>query len=287
MISVNAKEYMNRNLLVSIVIPAYNEEKVVKNLLVSIKQQSYPKIEVIVIDDSSTDGTFQVARGFTSRVFTRKHAERSVQRNFGARKAKGKYLLFLDADMELSKSVVKECVEAIENDKNVGAIVIPEISVATNFWEEVKGFERSFYNLQGDSQIDAARFFRRDAFIKADGYDESLTGPEDWDLPETIRGLGFEIARVKPLIYHHERIASPFKVARKKYYYALKSHRYLKKHKISTLSSKTVYFLRPVFYKNWKRLISHPLLSLAMVFMLTLELLYGGVGFSVGKFVKK
>src|SRR3989344_2359857 len=190
MISVNAKEYMNRNLLVSIVIPAYNEEKVVKNLLVSIKQQSYPKIEVIVIDDSSTDGTFQVARGFTSRVFTRKHAERSAQRNFGARKAKGKYLLFLDADMELSKSVVKECVEAIENDKNVGAIVIPEKSLATNFWEAVKAFERSFYNLEGDTFVEAPRFFRRSVFVKVGGYDETITGPEDWDLPETIKSFG-------------------------------------------------------------------------------------------------
>ena len=274
----NKRKYpINRKPLVSVIIPAYNEEKVIGRLLGSIKNQSHKRIEIVVVDDASTDKTAEIAKKYTDKVFTRLHAERSIQRNFGASMAKGKYLFFLDADMELSEDVVKECVGLLVNNDKIGAIVVPEESIATNFWEEVKAFERSFYNLEGDEKVDAARFFSKDAFDKVGGYDETITGPEDWDLPDSIGKSGYMIERIKSIIYHHERINSPFSVARKKYYYALKSHRYLKKQKISTFGPKTVYFLRPIFYREWKRILTHPVLSLGMFLVLSLELVYGGV----------
>lgn len=268
--------------LVSIIIPAFNEAEVIERLLQSIKKQSYSHIETIVVDDDSSDSTVSLAKKYSKKVYVRKHAERSVQRNFGASKADGKYLLFLDADMELTKSVVKECVDVALNDSRVGAIVIPEESVATNYWEKVKAFERSFYNQEGDKITDSARFILRDAFKEAGGYDENITGPEDWDLPETINKLGYKQARIKSRILHYERIKSLFSVARKKYYYALKSHRYIRKQNLPTLGPKTIYFLRPVFYRNWKRMLLNPMLSFGMFLMLTLELVYGGVGYLVG-----
>ncbi|KKQ51516.1 MAG: putative beta-1,3-galactosyltransferase [Microgenomates group bacterium GW2011_GWC1_38_12] len=256
----------NRKPLVSVIIPAYNEEKVIEGLIDSIKKQSHKRIETIVVDDASVDKTVEIAKKFTKLVFTRRHAERSVQRNYGASKAGGEYFLFLDADMELTSDVE---------------------SVASNYWEKVKAFERSFYNIEGDKITDAARFFPREAFEKVGGYDESITGPEDWDLPDTIRNIGYKIGRINSIIYHYERINSPFKIARKKFYYALKSHRYLKKQNISTFGPKTVYFLRPVFYREWVRILGHPVLSLGMFLMLSLELVYGGLGFFIGKFTNK
>lgn len=271
---------------VSIIIPAFNEEKVIERLLKSLKKQTYKNCEVIVIDDSSVDNTVKIAKQYTPNVYTRKHAERSIQRNFGAGISKGEYLLFLDADMELIPGVVKECVEKIQKDKKSGAIAIPEKSIALTFWEKVKAFERSIYNLEGDSITDAARFFTREAFNKAGGYDESITGPEDWDLPDTIRELGYKQNRIKAIIYHYERVPSPLALARKKYYYGLRAYRYLTKHKISVISAKTIYFLRPVFYKNWARIIAHPVLSLGMMMMLSAELIGGGLGFLMGRIKK-
>lgn len=271
---------------VSIIIPAFNEEKVIERLLKSLKKQTYKNCEVIVIDDSSVDNTVKIAKQYTPNVYTRKHAERSIQRNFGAGISKGEYLLFLDADMELTPGVVKECVEKIQKDKKSGAIAIPEKSIALTFWEKVKAFERSIYNLEGDSITDAARFFTREAFNKAEGYDESITGPEDWDLPDTIRELGYKQNRIKAIIYHYERVPSPLALARKKYYYGLRAYRYLTKHKISVISAKTIYFLRPVFYKNWARIIIHPVLSLGMMMMLSAELIGGGLGFLMGRIKK-
>lgn len=277
--------YRSKN-LVSVIITSKNEEEVIGRLILSIKNQTYPNKEIIVVDNNSSDETLKIAKQMGARVYNF-GPERSAQRNFGAKKAKGKYLLILDADMKLSPTVIEECVRAMVRDPNLGEVVISEESLANTFWGKVKTFERSFYNEKGDELTDAARFFRRDVFFKAGGYDETITGPEDWDLPETIKEMGYKVGRVKSKIYHYERINSPFEVAYKKFYYAIRAHRYLKKHKISLVSSKTIFFLRPVFYRNWKKLLSHPLLSLGMIVMLTLEQVWGMIGYFYGRIFNK
>lgn len=272
--------------LVSVIITTKNEEAVIKRLLSSLRRQSYKNIEILLIDNNSSDATKAIAKRFTNKIYNF-GPERSAQRNYGAKISKGKYIIFLDADMELSPNILKECVEVCEKDLKIGGVVIPEQSKGTTFWEKVKGFERSFYNREGDEAIDAARFFTRQAFNKVNGYDETITGPEDWDLPETIRKSGYKIAgRINSKIYHYEEIDSLFDLARKKFYYALSSHRYLSKHHISTFSPKTIYFLRPVFYRHFGKILAHPILSLGMILMLSLELVGGGLGYTIGRIKK-
>ena len=270
--------------LVSIIITSKNEADVIEDLLTSIKKQTYKNIEVILVDNNSKDGTREKAQRFIKNIYSR-GPERSAQRNYGAKKSKGKYLLFLDADMRLSPKVVESCLKAVKG-YGIGAVAIPEQSIAHSFWEKVKAFERSFYNEKGDPITDAERFFSRRAFNKAHGYDETITGPEDWDLPETIRELGFKNDRIVEKIYHKERAISLVVLFKKKYYYGLHAEKYLKKHNIPMVSPKTVYFLRPLFYKSWQKLISHPILALGMIIMLITQTLGGGVGYIVGRLRK-
>ena len=276
---------MNRGRIVSVIITTKNEESVIARLIESIKNQTYKYKEIILVDNRSWDKTAGIAKKMGVKIYTF-GPERSAQRNFGAKKARGGYLLFLDADMELTPDVLKDCVEICYKDKKIGGVVIPEESKAHTFWEKVKAFERSFYNESGDEVTDAARFFKKEAFQKVGGYDETITGPEDWDLPESINKLGFKTKRIAAIIYHHERINSPLTLARKKFYYALKSHRYLEKQKISAFSPKTIYFLRPVFYRHFDRILTHPVLSLGMALMLSIELLGGGLGYLIGRMRK-
>ena len=193
------QNFMNR--LVSLIITTKNEEKVLGTLLQSIKKQTYKNIETILVDNNSIDDTLKIAKKMGVKIFNF-GPERSVQRNLGVNKAKGEYVLILDADMELTRNVVKECVEMMQKNSKVGALVIPEQSIAKTYWEKVKAFERSFYNESGDSTTDAARFFRQKVIIKVGGYDETITGPEDWDLPDTIKKLGYKIDRISAKIYH-------------------------------------------------------------------------------------
>lgn len=186
--------------------------------------------------------------------------------------------------MELSMKVVEDCVLSIESNNKIGALTIAEESVAKNFWEKVKAFERSFYNIEGDEITGAARFFRKDVFEKVDGYDETITGPEDWAITEAVKKSSFLISRVNTLIYHHERITSLFPLLKKKYYYGLKSSVYLQKTQRSLISPKTIYFFRPIFYRNWQRMIVHPILTITMFFMLSLEMIAGELGYLKGKY---
>lgn len=275
---------MNR--LVSIIISTRNEEKVLGKLLLSIRKQTYKKKEVILIDNNSTDGTITIAKKMGIKIFNF-GPERSAQRNFGVRKAQGEYILFLDADMELTKNVIKECIKLIRIDKEISGINIPEIAVGVRFWEKVKAFERSFYNKEGDSITDAVRFFQRKVLKRIGGYDEAMTGPEDWDITDRLRKNGFRIGRIKAKIYHYERIPSILTLMKKKFYYALDVHKYIEKQKISIFSPKTIYFLRPVFYRNSDKIIAHPLLFLGMIFMLSIEITAGALGYFIGRIRSK
>lgn len=273
---------MEKKYLVSVIITTKNEKAVIGNLLKSIKNQTYKNIEIILVDNYSSDKTLEIVQKFKNVNIFQQGPERSAQRNYGAKQSSGEFLFFLDADMELTPGVIKDCVEEIDEQNAVG-IVVPEQSKWTNFWGQVKAFERSFYSEKGDPVTDAARFFSKKVFNKAGGYDESITGPEDWDLPDRIREMNFKIGRSTQIIYHHEQEISLINLFRKKFYYGLNAHKYLSKHNIPVLSPKTVYFLRPLFYKNWKKLILHPVLSGAMVCMLLVELFGGGLGYVIGR----
>jgi len=268
--------------LVSVIITTRNSAKTIKELLTSIKSQSYKNIEIILVDNNSSDQTVNFTKEYTNKVFN-KGPERSVQRNWGALKSKGKYLLFLDSDMVLTKNVVAECVEVMEvHDKEgVGGLIIPEKSFGSGFWVKAKILERKIH--EGREYFEAARFFPKKIFEKFGGYDEKLTGPEDWELPERI-SHEFKINRIKNYIKHNEGQHTLIELAKKKYYYGLSAHKYLQKHNKSLINPRTVYFLRVGFYKNWRTVFSDPLLYLGMWLMLFAETIGGGLGYLKGRF---
>lgn len=268
--------------LVSVIVTTKNEEKNIGSFLKSVQAQSYKNIEIVVVDHPETkDKTPGIARKFTGNIFI-KGPERSYQRNFAVEKSKGKYVLILDADMVLEKDVVKECVEKIGED-SYGALVIPEESVGSGFWAKAKKLERNIN--KGQRYFEAARFFPKSIFTQFGGYDTDLTGPEDWDLPQRI-AKKYPVGRIKSEIKHNEGSPSLISYMRRKYYYGLSVHNYLKKQKLPVIGPTTVYFLRPAFYKSWRKLLEDPVVSLGMVVMLTAETAAGGLGYIMGRIKK-
>ena len=85
--------------MISIVIPAYNEERYLPILLDCIKKQTYKNHEIIVADANSTDSTRQIAKKYGCKVV--KGGMPGIGRNNGAKAAKGEMLLFLDADSRI------------------------------------------------------------------------------------------------------------------------------------------------------------------------------------------
>ena len=278
-------------MLISIIITTKNEERNIGNCLKSVLAQSYPKenIEIIVVDNSSTDGTKQIINEFSERLaplnlkMFNRGPERSAQQNFGVEKSKGEYFIHLDADMTLGENVAKECVERVLKDKNIIALYIPEIVAGKSFFSKVRRFERGFYN---GTAIDAVRFIKKDKFLETGGFDEKLYACEDWDLDKRIRKIGkVELLQSPPCpasqdaksknlwcgIYHNEAEFNLKKYLAKKGYYSKNVDVYIKKwgRDDPDVKKQFGFFYRyiGVFTENgkWKRLVQHPLLAVGML----------------------
>jgi len=262
-------------MLISIIITTRNEERNIEACLRSILAQTYPRenIEIIVADNNSTDGTKQIINEFSEglaplnlKIFNR-GPERSAQKNFGVEKSKGGWFLHLDADMTLGENVVKECVKKISEDENIIALYIPEKIIGRGFWGKVRNFERSFYD---GTVIDAARFIRKDKFLKAGGFDEKLYACEDWDLDKRIKKLG-KVGIIQAVLYHNEEEFSLKKYLAKKEYYSKNVDVYIKKWGKNDPDVKKqfgfYYRFIGVFVENgkWKKLLRYPVLAGGML----------------------
>lgn len=255
--------------LVSVIIATKNEEKNIENCIKSIKNQTYPsdKIELIVVDNNSTDRTKEIAERF-SIVYNR-GPKRASQLNFGVRESKGKYILYPDADMILSEKIVEECVNKCENEGCI-ALYIPEKIIGNGFWIKVRDFERSFYNT---TCIDAVRFVKREGFLEISGFDENIDfGPDDWDFNRRIKEIG-KVDIIKSPLFHNEGEFDLKSYLKKKNNYALNLNKYIEKWGMKdTIIKKqfgAMYRLLGIFIENgkWIKLIAHPIMSIWM-FML-------------------
>jgi glycosyltransferase involved in cell wall biosynthesis len=196
--------------------------------LASLRAQTHP-CEIIVVDNSSSDATWVIAQELADHVLTC-GPERSAQRNAGAAFTSAPIVGFIDSDMIVSSNVVAEVVSAI--GAGSVSVVIPERTVGEGYWAEVSAFERSFY--LDDHFVEAPRFFNADVFHQVGGFDEAMTGAEDWDLGLRTASLGTR-SRTSAEIVHEEGRVQFFNICMKKAYYAPGVALFVKKHGVGTM----------------------------------------------------
>lgn len=267
------------NDVVSIIIPTKNSGLLLENTLKSIKNQSYKHIETIVIDGASTDNTVSLVRKYKFRLYTFKPKVKSGtfdathKRNLGVKKAKGKYVYYLDSDMELPKGLIAEAVSLCKTGYD--ALILPEESFGIGIWAKAKNLERQCYF--GDTGIEAPRFFIKSVWEKVGGLDEKLaSGRDDGDLYYKLLENGFKVGRTKNIVMHNEGELTLSKLYHKKVMYGKDVMKYVSKRPKVGLYS---YFpIRPSYFRNWKLFVKRPLDSLAFVVMKTIESSGGVVG---------
>lgn len=192
--------------LISIIIPTRNACDVLQYCLESIQSQTNSNLEIIVVDNYSSDGTLNMARKYCAKIITagppplhNNFFTAPIQRRIGAEHASGDYLFFVDSDMIMDNGLVEELRNSI---KDADAVVVPEISFGKGFWARCKVLERSCY--LGDEIIEAPRFIKRVTYEKVGGWRDEVGGFDDWDLNQRLRSYGFKVIRSRHRIFHNE-----------------------------------------------------------------------------------
>jgi len=263
--------------LVSVIVTTKNNEATLDACLSSIIDQTYSNLELIVVDNHSTDDTLAIAQCYTEAVYTY-GPERSAQRNYAVQKAHGAYVCIIDSDMELGVNVIQACVDVVAAQPAARAVIIPEQSFGEGFWARCKALERSFY--VGVDAIEAARFFDADLYKQLGGYNEHMTGGEDWDLTRRVRKLT-DVARAREYIMHNEGRLYFGKTARKMYYYAQHAAAYFAANPTSSLVRDASGPLEryKLFFSKPRKLFKNPVVGVGMLFLKTTEYVSGGFGY--------
>lgn len=270
--------------LVSVIIPTKNASRHLKSLLTSLQKQTYKNIEVVINDDKvTTDDTEKVVRSFkgVKVIYLKENKSMAQGRAVGAKRAKGDYLLHIDADMILGPRVVESCVKKSDQ---YDAIIIPEVSFGEGYWAKVRVFERSLY--VGDDTMESARFFSRGAYNSVGGHNKDMVLSEDKDLDLRIREAGFKVGRIKEPIYHNEGKLSIWKDMRKKFFYGKTARVFISQHPEHSLKQGNLIF-RAAYFRNWKKIVSHPILSWGMFTMKYCEMLAALCGLISSRKVNK
>ncbi len=212
---------------ISAIVPTRNSERTIASCLESLRGQQGCEVEVIVIDNNSSDDTARIASKLAD-IFINAGPERSAQRNRGAVAATGEIVFFIDSDMVLEPMVCADIVDVFTRQPEIGAVIVPERSFGEGYLASCRVLEKSLY--VGDSDVEAPRAFRRELFDQIGGWDETLTAAEDWDLADRTRALNVKIDRVYSWIWHDEGRISLLAQYKKKQYYGRWVAEYLHRH---------------------------------------------------------
>lgn len=199
---------------VSVVIPAYNSEKTIKNAIKSFLRQSHPPREIIVIDDGSTDRTVAIVKSIKSESlpitihsFANNHGP-AYARNDGLKKATAEIIYFAESDGVYSRHFIKKQVEALQNlnEKSFAGgglrICLREEERWADFWDAL--FEARWWLLRQKRLLPRGGWmFYRESLIASGGYNETMREGEDTELTLRLIRSGYNNIWVPDIFIKH------------------------------------------------------------------------------------
>jgi glycosyltransferase involved in cell wall biosynthesis len=193
--------------LVSVVIPCYNSSRYLAETIESILAQTYPRVEIIVVDDGSTDATPEIAQSYPVQYFFQRNRGISAARNTGVLQSRGKYVQFLDHDDRLLPEAFALGVKLLEEH--------PECSMAVGEHRYIQADGTGIgcshkHRASGDHyevllehnfiETPCSVLHRRSALELTGLFDEKVQGAEDYE-------LYLRTARQMPLITYAAPVA--------------------------------------------------------------------------------
>jgi glycosyltransferase involved in cell wall biosynthesis len=249
---------MESNPLVSIVIPCYNHEQFIEETIRSVSQSTYSPLEIIVVNDGSTDGSEDVIKTLQKhylnlKYFSQENEGPAAARNNGIRKSKGKYILPLDADDLISPDYIANGVKILSENNEVKLVYCE----AEFFGERSGKWKLPPYSpklLARENMIFCSAIYRKEDWERVGGYTEEMTwGWEDWEYWIALLKEGGEVVKL-PFTGFYYRVR---KGSRRK-----STNREAKQKTINLINAKHLdyekkYLLGPLrFNRSWSYLIN-------------------------------
>ena len=222
--------------LVSIIIPVLNEEKNIRDCLISLKKQSYPNIELIVVDNGSVDATLQIAAECGAhKIIHQNHPGITYAKNSGIREASGELIATTDADCEADSLWIETLVTSFTGPSIAscgGANLVPPNS--TDFEKCVDNLLNSLGGISGSKYISHKQLlsetnhnpgcnvmYRRLVLQELGGFNERLLTVEDEELDFRILKKGYKILYNPGAKVYHKRRSDGKKFFKQMYRYAI------------------------------------------------------------------
>ncbi|MEM2321470.1 MAG: glycosyltransferase [Candidatus Bathyarchaeia archaeon] len=195
-------------LSVSVVIPTLQEEKYIGSILSKLVNID-SSLEIIIVDGGSADRTVEIARRFTEKVFVLRERGIGRARNYGASRASGDIIIFVDADIDLPPSFLEKVLSAFKRNENVVGTtcnIMPKDPLPhEQVFFKLYNFIFSILLLLKPHLRGEFLAVRRDAFMKIGGFNEDLPCCEDHELAFRLSKVGRIILLRDLVVYESMR----------------------------------------------------------------------------------
>lgn len=200
---------------VSVIVPTYNEQKEIGECLNSLNQQTFKDLEIILVDDGSTDSTLITLKSFKNiKVLKQDHDGTAKARNLGAKYANGEILVFVDADMTFDKNFIEKIIDPIIRNKIKGTFSKEEYvknhkNVWSKCWNINKGLPLNRMHQENyPNEQPVFRAILKREFDRVGGF-ESIGYIDDFTLSEK---LGYKAQYSPGAIFYHTNPGSIIEV---------------------------------------------------------------------------
>lgn len=209
-----------KNPKVSVIIPTFNRRHWIGECLDSIKAQTYPRVETLIIDDGSTDGTVEWLRSEPRYSFAKLHVQpqnggASVARNTGIRLAEGELIAFIDSDDALAPTHIETAVNVFRDRPETGlfccdaTLIGPDSQTLLDgrTWHDIQSEIKSYPVHSGFRSLKEVFLFSncfpgftlpRAVFEQIGDFDQTIFPMDDYDLALRVAGAGYGV------YYHHQ-----------------------------------------------------------------------------------
>jgi len=202
--------------LVSVIIPCYNFEQYLRECVESVIAQTYLNLEIIIVDDGSTDNSNAIARDLlkeypcTIRHYPNEHfGQPAFPRNFGISESNGEFIICLDGDDKLHPEYIETCLHALQQnpDASIAYTDVQSFDGADGIWHMIRDY--NFQNLLCGNFIPSGSMYKKVVWQDVGGYKTNLSGVDDYNFWIEAGKLGhFGVPIDRPLFYHRERADS-------------------------------------------------------------------------------